>query len=72
MFLLSNTVSHLRVIMSSGICVPATTNVMTNSMSMKGLSVLQSVCLHTPLVASGDMVTSDPRFMFSRMQAQSV
>ena len=43
--------------MSSGICAPATRNVMTNSITMKG-SRRVHVLTHGPEVASGDMMTS--------------
>jgi len=44
--------------MSIGICVPATQNVINTSSMRNGRRFLH-VDLHGPLVAMGDMITSD-------------
>ena len=64
--------SHLSVVMSRGICVAATRNVMTNSKSMKG-SRESHVFRHRPFVAMGDSaVNSVWTLRSARMQAQFV
>ena len=50
--------TYLSVTMRIGICVPATQNVM-NTRSIRNGSRVWHVDLHGPLVAIGDIITSD-------------
>ena len=61
---------YLSVTISIGICVPATQNVI-NTNNMRNGSKVWHVDLHGPLVAIGDIITSDDMWL-PRIQEQPV